>query len=1026
MNRLQRIINCMPTFFFLRNKESLMQLIHVLVENDGEPTEGQIKTKIGATSFITDLARIVGGESRHDVYVPENSEPVIAEFSLIINGNDIDRKSVTLVPQKHWQVYLIHFSHHDIGYTNLPSNIFLDYKQFYEDVVKYCKETDKFSDESKFRYTVEESCTLINYLQKSDEKTRAELIKYVREGRVEVAALYANLISEICGHEEIIRSLYPSFCLKREYGVKISSAMHNDVPGASWSFASILPEAGVNYFFAGIPAWYFGKKLEEGILPSTDFEVHTLWDESKVLPMDIPGAFRWQGPDGNRVLFWYDLHGTGEQYVWGYEQLLSDISEKIAHLQERDYPFDFVRYTVRGGQSDNAGPSVNISYIVQQWNQRWAYPKIIMGTNQLFIEQLKSHVEKLPVLRGELPSTDYTIGAISGAKETGLNRITHDLLLSAEKYATLSSSIGDYPYPRRTIEEAYKNCLLYDEHCFGMHHPVGPAQAGDWSEKGTFAYKASALTHDILIKSSNALADEISLDGDGLHIVIFNPLSFDRTDVVSMPFKEASPCDFPMHSEYTEKYGYTKNVPGNAIGRKLIDLPVELSTKPYDLIDVQTNESIPYQIHEIINSQEPSPYSTERYSLGHCSRVEKLSLLFIAKDVPSFGYKTYRLVPQDRDNAFKNDISIHDTDIENPFYKVSLDPKNGTVKSIFDKELHRELIDPKAIHAFNQLITRWSHNHEVNTSMKSEISSGMAGPICGSLLVRSNIIGCPEVNQEIILYSDLKKIDFRTRILRDATPFLEAYFSFPFSVEEPSFIYEGTNSVIEPLKDQIPGSNTDYYAMQHWASINNSTWGITFTSLEAPVVEFGGLWPGYVSGAHHSITPPEYGHDFRKENERMKSHIYSYIMNNNFRTNFKNTQVSDSIFRYSITSYKKKDIPINASHFGWAGHNPLIPVCILGRKKGRLPSFYGFCQIGEPSVILLNLKRAEDDQGIILRLLEVSGTSRDTNVTLPNFKIARAYQTNIVEENEKIIQSTINTFKVSIKGFGIVTVRILT
>ncbi len=59
-----------------------------------------------------------------------------------------------------------------------------------------------------------------------------------------MTALFANEITELCGHEELVRLLYPSFELKRRFGIDITVAEHNDIPGFSWGLASALAGAG--------------------------------------------------------------------------------------------------------------------------------------------------------------------------------------------------------------------------------------------------------------------------------------------------------------------------------------------------------------------------------------------------------------------------------------------------------------------------------------------------------------------------------------------------------------------------------------------------------------------------------------------------------------------------------------------------------------------------------------------------------------------------------------------------------------
>jgi alpha-mannosidase len=40
--------------------------------------------------------------------------------------------------------------------------------------------------------------------------------------------------------------------------------------------------------------------------------------------------------------------------------------------------------------------------------------------------------------------------------------------------------------------------------------------------------------------------------------------------------------------------------------------------------------------------------------------------------------------------------STAENTLENQFYKIELDPQKGAIKSIFDKELQLELLDPQS------------------------------------------------------------------------------------------------------------------------------------------------------------------------------------------------------------------------------------------------------------------------------------------------------------------------------------------
>lgn len=1008
-----KIDSIKPTVFFVRGKRGVLQKVDILIKNSSQATKLNLKVKISSGSLNFDLGLMEKGEKTFPVYLPNVRKPTKIEFLLFADKKIEDRKTLYWKPARHWSAYLIHLSHHDLGYTDLPSNVLREHDEFFEEILKFCKKTDNFPQAAKFRYTVEQSWSISNFIKNAPERLVREIVKYIRKGRIELTALFSTQITELCGHEELIRLTYPSFNLKHKYNLPVCVAYQNDITGLSWGLASVLANSGIKYFSPFIPSWYYG----EG-----EKRVHPYWDEEKVLSLEIPGMFKWEGPDKSRIFFYSEpktyLH------IWDYEHALLEIEKRLNLLEEKDHPFEIVKYSVLGGHRDNSPPLLSLSYIVKEWNKRWAYPKLILGTNLLFFKNLeqkyKNTLDNLPVFRGELPNTDYVIGSLSTAKETGINRIAHEQLSAGEKFATISSVLTDYPYPKESIDEAYQNTLLYDEHTWGMAWPLGPAQDAHLNEKTGFAYRASALSHNILSKSLNKIVDEIKISQEGNHLIIFNPLSWERDGIAKVPFKEIPSCERPMYQRKNEPYPI---VGGTAIGRDIVDLSPEIIKNNFILIDLETKKEVPYQINKI-ESYFPSPYSSFRYGLSPVDENYLFDLMFFAENVPSSGYKTYQFVPAKEKPNYKSGVSLKGNILENQFYKIVVDER-GNAKSIYDKELKREIVDKNAPHKFNQVILRWAKDHKEEYPRNVKICKGKDGTICKSVLIFSKLPGLPEIVQEIVLHDKIKRIDFNNRILKGSTSLQEVYISFPFLIESPEFKFEASNSIIEPLKDQFPGSNSDYYTMQHWAKIFNEKEEIAFSSIEAPIIEFSGLWQGYVSYAHHSVTTPGFGHRFKKYGEFNKGWIYSYILANNFRTNFSPAQVSESLFRYSITSFKKDKENSRARNFGWEFLNSLIPVCMKGKKEGKLPGSSSFCQISQPNVILLTLKRAEDNQGLILRLIETEGKSTEVTVNLPFLKIKKVYETNLVEENKNLIPPSSHRFSISIKPFGIATVRVV-
>lgn len=999
-----RIKSVEPSVFFVKKDNSLQQVVDVQVENKSQPTEVSLDVTLGSRKWSTVLGQAKKGETVFQTHVPDITEPTPVEFALTVGGKVQDRLKTTWKPGRHWEVCMVPVTHHDLGYTDTLENVLLKYDGFYDNILKFCEETKDWPDESKYRYTIEASWSIQHYIKNRPKETVDKLAKLIKEGRIEVGALFGNEISALCSHEELIRLIYPSSRITREFGSSIRSGSITDIPGLSWGLPTVLSGSGVKYFFAGMPTYFSWGKT-----------VHSFWEESKILRNGTPDAFRWEGPDGGSVLVYYQ-GGYGalgnSRGPNSYEEMLGHLSNALGDMQSRGTPFSVVRYIHKG--VDNYPPDVNISHIARQWNDRWAYPKLIVATNSMFFERLDKQCQDVRVFRGELPHTDYALGATSTTKETAVNRLAHDRLHSAEKFATIAHLLADYPsppvkgefhitkhayYPNLTkkIAEAYDNMLLYDEHTWGMEYPLGKLQDWSWSDKSRYAYKAAGLAESILGGGIDSIAGNIKLDEKGKHVVVFNSLALERTDMVRV---------------LSKGYGF-----GNF---------TSFAAEPMKLIDTESGKAVPIQVVKLDSPQAPVPYAAWRYARGQFQDSELFELTFLAEDVPAMGWKTYRIEPAKKYVDFPSSVVVGDNFLENRFFKVTLDKTTGAIESIYDKQLKREIVDKSAPHKLNQLIVRWSKNGEKQSPVQATIRKGQEGPVYVSLVVSTSAPGCPQVTQEIILYDNIKRIDLANRILKDSTPTMEVHFAFPFKIDNPEFRFEGSCSVIKPFRDQFPGSNTNYYTVQHWADASDGQVGVTLAPIESHIMGFGGLWPCYVSHAHHGAMPPDFGSPFVTADEIKKGHMYSFALDSNFRTNFASTQEGDLLFRYSINTHQGDWKKGRVHDFGWAAANPLMPVAIDGPRNGDLDKKQSFCRLDQPNVLLMTLKQAEDGEGIIVRMIETEGKPVTTKLSMPHLTIKKAYRTNLVEENQSELTSSSHEVAVPVGAFGITTIRLQT
>jgi hypothetical protein len=987
------------------------------------------------------------GKEAYAAWFPDLRQPADIRLGLYVDQTLHDERTLAWQPQRHWEVHLIHYAHHDLGYTDLPSRVLREYEGVMDQVLRFCAETESWpEEEARFRYQCEQAWSVVHYLERRPPEVAERLAHYARLGQIEVTALYGNQTLELCGHEELVRLLYPAHRLQRALGIEVASAEHNDIPGFPWGLASVLAGAGIRYFSPGVPRWYFGQG---------DQRVHPLWDTAGALPLEMPAACWWEGPDGARVLLWSDLHGQ-EWQPYNLDQAQHELPAMLQQLEAAGYPYDMVSYTLRGGHRDNAPPTNRYAYLAREWNRRWAYPRLINTTNTPFLRAFERRWgHTLRTLRGDVPGTDYPVAATCTPKETAVDRSTHEVLGAAEKLDTLAALHAGHESLRKTLDEAYRETFNYDLHCWGLSHIGGPAQDGHWSEKGSFAYRAAALAHDVWVKSGNALADRIWYPESGLYLTLFNTLSHERRTIVRISLRAWSPCGSPMHwrapsGEASGAAQWPALVSGRAIGRRIVDGPAWLLEHAFAVIDLHTGERVPVQLSRLDGPQAAWRWAPERWALGHVDPRHLAEIAILAPPLPPMGYRSFAIVRKEAQRGDERGEATLEPDpppkltpasgstytLENRFYRLTLDLSHGGVASLYDRELQRELVDANAAHLLGQLIVRDSRSAEQEIWRSTEVSQVEAGALYTTIRLRGTASCCPRVGIEITLYHALKRVDLRARILRDSTPTRELYLAFPFLVEAPRFRFEAPGSVIEPIHDQWPGSSTDAYGVQHWVHVGGDGWGVTWTPLDTPLVALGGLWPGYVSGAHHGARGPSYGHPFLRAGELARGHIYALISYNNFRTNFPNVRPDEYVVRYSFCSLRGDWREARAWQTGWDVANPPLPVWMNGPKAGLgiaglhspqwapLPTQASFCQVDAPNVILLTFKQAEDGNGVILRLMETAGCETEATLTLPTLSILGAWETNLVEETGRPLPHSAHSATIVLAPYAMRTLRI--
>ena len=145
-----KFVSIKPTVFFVNQGDVVVQLGEATIENlSQEQTEVVLQTQVAGRNMKDITATVPKGKTVIKFSVPEIGKYEQVTFTLTVDGKDCDRHSMTWQPQRKWRVYFIPITHHDLGYTDTIENVLNRYAGFYDDILRFCRETDDWPDEAK-------------------------------------------------------------------------------------------------------------------------------------------------------------------------------------------------------------------------------------------------------------------------------------------------------------------------------------------------------------------------------------------------------------------------------------------------------------------------------------------------------------------------------------------------------------------------------------------------------------------------------------------------------------------------------------------------------------------------------------------------------------------------------------------------------------------------------------------------------------------------------------------------------------
>ncbi|WP_436491539.1 hypothetical protein [Chitinophaga sp. ARDCPP14] len=449
-----------------------------------------------------------------------------------------DRKTATPHISKVTDVWVVFKTHFDLGFTDLPQNVFKRYRtEMMDKALEIIEKNSTQSQDHRFAWTVPGwplQAQILGPLQTPERKARIE--KSIRDGRIVVHGLPFTMQTESLDYEDLVRGLYYSSAVTRKYGLPMTiSAKMTDVPSHSWVLPTLLNHAGIKF-------------LQLGCNPASQYP-------------RLPELFWWQGPDGSKILCNYTaLYG-------------SDIKPT------ENWPCK--NYLAMQMTNDNAGPpsEKDIANLLAYARKEMPGIKIHFGTLDDFANALIAEKPDLPTVTGDMPDT-WIHGLMANPQESKIARNIRPLESVLDALSTQMNiwGVSNQSVAQR-LAESYEQSLLYSEHTWGMNAGYGPRYSygddwkkwleeakaepiplnGDYSglpnsdaentkigsktkwlksydEKRQYIQNTNNIVTKELTSRLNALAKSTNIAGK--RFVVYNPLSWKRSGMVEVPWEK--------------------------------------------------------------------------------------------------------------------------------------------------------------------------------------------------------------------------------------------------------------------------------------------------------------------------------------------------------------------------------------------------------------------------------------------------------------------------------------------------------
>lgn len=563
---------------------------------------------------------------------------------------------------------------------------------------------------------------------------------HIESGRWElVGGMWVEPDLNIPSGESLVRQLiYGMKFYQEEFGIKPRIEWLPDTFGYSASLPQLLKKAGLDYFMT--------TKMN--------------WNDTNDFPYDL---FNWKGIDGTSIISYLN-HGINE---FTHPKEIHEHWE--SYKQKTEHPEQMLLY----GHGDGGGGVTRemIKYAERSGNLP-GLPEVVFGTAHEFFDRIEEEAPDLPTWSGDMYLELHRGTYTTHARNKRWNRKAEVLYRDAEIWTSFASSFGGKGH-KEEFEQGWKSIL------FNQFHDIIPGTSiPEVYQKSTEDYQEIFEIGDAIKgQAIHLIEQEIDTLGEGTPVVVFNSLSWERSEVVKI------------------------------IGGKGL-----IGAKAYD--------------------ENEKGLKTDVRLLDE----EQVELSIFVPDIPEMGYKTIWL--KSTENSSTAEAKTYEQKWETDFYEVEWN-ENGEISHLYDKKQKRHVLKEgetlNKLQLFHDKPPMWdawdidpkfAEQPADRPELKSAhvVQSGETRDILHFEWTVSNSI----ISQDVIFYHDSPRIDFETDVTwKEDHKLLKVSFPVDILTDQATFeIPFGT--VSRPTHNNTSWEQAQFEVCGHrFADLSEANYGVS-------------------------------------------------------------------------------------------------------------------------------------------------------------------------------------------------------